>query len=78
MLFTNCMRDRIKVCDFGIAGMFSHGPEQDHSEMGSIHYIAPEVISGENTSATPALDVWSIGVIVYAMLTGVMPFDGPD
>jgi serine/threonine protein kinase len=38
--------------------------------------VAPEIITGQDTSAKPALDVWSMGCIFYALLTGDLPFDG--
>jgi serine/threonine-protein kinase len=43
---------------------------------GSVHYLAPELFTDERP--TPAVDVWSIGVILYGCLTGRFPFDGPD
>lgn len=46
--------------------------------MGSLYYLAPEVITGRDNSATPALDIWSIGVIIYVLLTAKMPFDGNE
>ena len=41
-------------------------------------YIAPEVISGRRTSASPCLDIWALGVIIYTLLTGNLPFIGKD
>ena len=46
--------------------------------MGSLLYVAPEVLTGADQSATPALDIWSIGCIIYALLTGGLPFEGSD
>jgi serine/threonine protein kinase len=40
--------------------------------------MAPEVLSGKNTSAEPALDIFSLGVILYALVIGKLPFDGAD
>jgi serine/threonine protein kinase len=70
------MKMRIKVCDFGIAGMFSHGREGDRSDAGSLFYIPPEILNKRDNSANPALDIWSMGVIFYGMLTGYLPFQG--
>ena len=44
---------------------------------GSISYLAPEVFRG-TSNAGPPLDIWSLGVIVFAMLCGRLPFEGSD
>ncbi|MFN2286391.1 MAG: Stk1 family PASTA domain-containing Ser/Thr kinase [Anaerolineae bacterium] len=73
---------RVKVADFGIARAFQgeEHPSQEEPEedvvWGSPHYIAPEQAMGKQP--TPATDVYSIGVMLYEMLTGVPPFHDPD
>lgn len=64
-----------KVADFGIA-MVENAPEQHDSEetVGSIHYISPEQARGENIDART--DIYSLGVVLYEMLTGKLPYDG--
>lgn len=47
-------------------------PKQANRALGTCHYMAPEVINGEEN--TKALDFWSLGVIVYEFLTGGLPF----
>ena len=76
VLFANETRNMIKIVDFGISGMFAAGKQGEVSEAGSLLYTAPEVLSRMDLRASPALDVWSIGCIVYLMLTGVHPFMG--
>ena len=76
VLFSNSSKTVIKIVDFGIAGMFSVGRIGEASEAGSLLYTAPEVISGRDIRAAPALDVWSLGCIIYMMLTGTHPFLG--
>ena len=75
VLFSSESKNVVKIVDFGIAGMFSAG-RGESSEAGSLLYTAPEVITGRNFKASPALDVWSLGCIIYMMLTGTHPFLG--
>ncbi len=65
----------IKVMDFGIA-RFSREVEQNASEktMGSVHYVSPEQAAGERTDERS--DIYSVGVMMYEMLTGRKPFNG--
>ena len=64
----------VKLIDFGTARIFSEGNKQK-GLVGSSYYIAPEVVKGNYDEAC---DVWSIGVIMYLMLTGIPPFYGKD
>jgi predicted Ser/Thr protein kinase len=68
---------RVKVTDFGIARAFSNiVPREVETVWGTPHYFAPEQAAGE--PPTPASDVYSIGIMLYEMLSGRLPFDGPD
>lgn len=64
----------IKVTDFGIA-RFSNNETRTMTDkaIGSVHYIAPEQARGENTDGKA--DIYSVGVMLYEMLTGKLPFD---
>ena len=65
----------IKVGDFGIARVAgSNTISSEDSVMGSVHYFSPEQARGENV--TFASDLYSVGVVLYEMLTGQPPFDG--
>lgn len=65
----------IKVTDFGIA-RFSDKSTRTMTEqaIGSVHYIAPEQAKGDVTDGKT--DIYSVGVMLYEMLTGKLPFDG--
>ena len=65
----------IKVADFGIARMANSSTlTRGDSVMGSVHYFSPEQASGQAANATS--DLYSVGVVMYEMLTGRVPFDG--
>lgn len=64
----------IKVADFGIAALESAQEKKSDQTVGSVHYIAPEQARGEQPD--PRSDIYSLGVVLYEMLTGKMPYDG--
>ena len=64
----------IKVADFGIAALENEANEMKGQAIGSIHYIAPEQARGENPDARS--DLYSLGVVMYEMLTGEKPYLG--
>ena len=75
MLVTN--DSRVKVTDFGIArAMSASVPQNVETVWGTPHYFSPEQAAGE--PPTPASDVYSLGVVLYEMLAGRVPFDAPD
>lgn len=65
----------IKVSDFGIARVAgSNTISRTDNVMGSVHYFSPEQAKGENV--TNGSDLYSVGIVLYEMLTGQLPFDG--
>lgn len=65
----------VKVADFGIARMANSSTlTKGDSVMGSVHYFSPEQAQGQGTDVTS--DLYSVGVTLYEMLTGRVPFDG--
>jgi len=75
---------RAKIVDFGLASRLSYPPQEQvtrtntsfntPSTAGTLAYMAPEVLQGEPASV--ASDIWSIGVLLYEMSAGHLPFSG--
>lgn len=66
---------QVKVTDFGIAkAITSDTVTQAGTIMGSVHYISPEQVKGEPGGARS--DIYSVGVVLYEMITGQLPFEG--
>lgn len=63
----------VKIADFGLSNMMMDG-EFLRTSCGSPNYASPEIISGR-LYAGPEIDIWSCGVILYALLCGTLPFD---
>lgn len=63
----------IKIADFGMASLQVTGKMLETS-CGSPHYASPEIIRGVKYDGAKA-DIWSTGIILYALLTGNLPFD---
>ncbi len=70
--------DGVKVTDFGIAQALSDAQPGERQSVvwGSPHYFAPEQAKGERPS--PAADVYSIGIVMFEMLTGRLPYTGSN
>lgn len=68
--------ESVKIADFGLAKRTSK-PLQ--TMCGTLYYVAPEVISDDDTKEYgKAVDMWSAGVLLYVLLSGMQPFAGND
>ncbi|XP_011527776.1 serine/threonine-protein kinase SIK1 isoform X1 [Homo sapiens] len=66
----------IKLADFGFGNFYKSG-EPLSTWCGSPPYAAPEVFEGKEYEG-PQLDIWSLGVVLYVLVCGSLPFDGPN
>jgi hypothetical protein len=63
----------VKLGDYGLSKSVSHSQHAQSSNVGTIHYMAPEVASG---AYSKQIDIYACGVMLYEMLTGEVPFKG--
>ncbi len=75
---TNILFDRdshLYLADFGIASWLGETPVHKGQVMGTPHYMAPELFHGYVDARS---EVYSVGILLYQLLTGSLPFDGPS
>lgn len=66
----------VKIADFGLSDFYRPGALVK-SSCGTLSFLAPEVFKG-TANAGPPLDVWALGVILFAVVSGRLPFEGSD
>ena len=69
--------ENVKLCDFGFTREYEGAANYLQTFCGTICYSAPEMLRGEKY-AGEKVDVWSLGIILYALLKGELPFDEDD
>lgn len=67
--------DIVKLCDFGTASRLTKSKPRSMENIGTLSYTAPEVYA--NKGAALQADAWSLGVVLYVMVTGTNPFRAP-
>jgi len=70
-------KHNIKIIDFGLSNMYLTPTDTLKTACGSPCYAAPEMIAGKDYKGLQ-VDIWSCGVILYAMLCGYLPFEDPN
>lgn len=74
ILFESSARTKIKVVDFGIAGLLTNeGGEKNTAA--TLKYMTPEMAAGGSVAAPP-MDVWAIGIMAFVMMFNRLPFQG--
>lgn len=68
---------QIKIVDFGLSNIFQSPAETLQTACGSPCYAAPEMIAGKRYHGSK-VDVWSCGVIMFALVCGYLPFEDPN
>ncbi|OHE96593.1 hypothetical protein CORC01_08050 [Colletotrichum orchidophilum] len=69
--------NKVKIADFGMAALHQSSEHRLVTACGSPHYAAPELLKHKHYRGDKA-DIWSLGVILYALLAACLPFDDPD
>lgn len=67
---------RIKIVDFGLSNTYKSNTDTLKTACGSPCYAAPEMIAGKRYQGL-GVDIWSSGVVLYAMICGYLPFEDP-
>ncbi|KAK9462805.1 kinase-like domain-containing protein [Lipomyces oligophaga] len=68
----------VKIGDFGLAALLLSESDRKKTICGTPNYIAPEVLFGKQDGHSLEVDLWSVGIILYAMLVGKPPFQSKD
>jgi calcium-dependent protein kinase len=72
-MFSSWESEEIKIIDFGLSKLYDGKAVRSDQIVGTPYYVAPEVLNGKYGLEC---DCWSIGVILYILLSGFLPFSG--
>jgi len=65
----------VRICDFGLSGTTEQEMKGGRDSRGTIHYMAPEMLF-HDVKFDKRIDAWALGVILYRLITGNLPFVG--
>lgn len=68
----------LKIGDFGLASVLPSNDSRKYTICGTPNYIAPEVLGGKSVGHSFEVDIWAIGIMMYALLVGKPPFQAKD
>jgi serine/threonine protein kinase len=68
----------VKVCDFGLAVQLDSFDEMRQTVCGTPNYIAPEMLDKNSAGHSFEVDIWALGIIIYALIIGKPPFETKD
>ena len=74
ILFQDLKKTKIKIIDFGIAGLMN----SESIKAGSIDYSPPEIVGGWDYETNNSIDIYSIGCLIFECLTGKKMFQGSN
>ncbi|CAD8045005.1 unnamed protein product [Paramecium primaurelia] len=75
IMLTTMSSKEIKIIDFGVS-TYAGQQKQIDNVVGTLSYLAPEVLSSSYKFIQPSQDVWAVGCIIYGLVFGRLPFDG--
>jgi serine/threonine protein kinase len=75
IMFLDENRENVVLIDFGISG-YTSGNVKEVVKAGTLKFLPPEFASGLSYSSNSKFDVWSLGIVLFHMLFGILPFDG--
>ncbi|CAD8093331.1 unnamed protein product [Paramecium primaurelia] len=75
IMLSSLSNKKIKIIDFGVSN-YAGQPLVKENVLGTLSYLAPEVLSNSIKYIQPGQDVWAIGCIIYGLVFGKLPFDG--
>jgi len=71
-------KNELKIGDFGLVVQLTNEKERKFEICGTYNYMAPEIFENEGKGYSFEVDIWSVGIIMYQLLTGKLPFNGEN